>query len=252
VTRAWLLGLPVDLLDMPSTLARVEELIGSRQVTQHVVLNASKVVQAQTDHELRRAIEGCELINADGMSIVWAGRVLGVHVPERVAGIDLMDHLLALAARKGWGVYFLGARQQVVEDAVAVERRRHPGLDVVGFRNGYWTESEEDEVVRHVATAQPKLLFVAMPSPKKEQFLARHRDVLRVPFVMGVGGSFDVVAGLTRRAPAWMQRAGLEWAYRLIQEPRRMAKRYLVGNSRFIVLVCRERWLQSRSRAAGP
>lgn len=252
MTRVRLLGLPLDLLDMPETLATVESLVDSGQVTQHVVLNASKVVQAQKDEELRRAIEGCEVVNADGMSIVWAGRLLGIAVPERVAGIDLMDQLLALAARKGWPVYFLGARLQVLERTVATELRRHPGLEIVGFRNGYWTADEEDEVVRQVATAKPTLLFVAMPSPKKEQFLARHRGVLRVPFVMGVGGSFDVVAGLTRRAPAWMQHSGLEWAYRLRQEPRRMAKRYLVGNTGFIVLVCRERWRQSRSRAAGP
>jgi N-acetylglucosaminyldiphosphoundecaprenol N-acetyl-beta-D-mannosaminyltransferase len=251
VNRVRLLGLPLDLLDMPETLATVERLVDSGQATQHVVLNASKVVQAQEDEELRRAIEACEVVNADGMSIVWAGRILGVAVPERVAGIDLMDQLLALAARRGWTVYFLGARQQVLEQTVATELRRHPGLDIVGFRNGYWTSDEEDEVVRQVAGAKPTLLFVAMPSPKKEQFLARHRGALHVPFVMGVGGSFDVVAGLTRRAPSWMQRSGLEWAYRLRQEPRRMAKRYLVGNTRFIVLVFRERWLQSRSRAAG-
>lgn len=251
MTRVRLLGLPLDLLDMQATLATVESLVDSGQATQHVVLNASKVVQAQGDVELRRAIEGCEVVNADGMSIVWAGRFLGIPVPERVAGIDLMDQLLGLAARRGWPVYFLGARQSVLEQTVAAERQRHPGLNVAGFRNGYWSPAEEDEVVRQVAAAKPTLLFVAMPSPKKEQFLARHRAVLRVPFVMGVGGSFDVVAGLTRRAPGWMQRNGLEWAYRLRQEPRRMAKRYIVGNTRFIVLVTRERWLQSRSRAAG-
>lgn len=243
--RRELLGVWVDLLDMRATLNQVERLINSGGVHQHVVLNAAKVVQAQSDDKLRAAIGGCELINADGMSVVWAGRILGVAVPERVAGIDLMDRLLALAARRHWPVYFLGARQEVLEKTVQVETARHPGLFVCGHRNGYWTPDEEGEVVGQVAATSPQLLFAAMPSPKKEQFLARHRAVLQVPFVMGVGGSFDVVAGVTSRAPLWMQKSGIEWLHRLRMEPRRMVRRYAVGNTRFILLVA-QYWLKER------
>lgn len=239
MTRTRLLDLPLDLLSMTQTVEAVDDLIEQGGVHQHVVLNASKVVQAQTDGELRRAIESCDVINADGMSVVWAGRLLGERVPERVAGIDLMEELLARAAMRGWPVYFLGARQHVVDRVVEIEQRRHAGLVVAGSRNGYWQPDEEDAVVEQVAAAAPRLLFVAMPSPKKEQFLARHRDVLQVSFVMGVGGSFDVVAGLTSRAPVWMQRSGLEWSYRLKEEPRRMLRRYLVGNTKFLVLLVR-------------
>lgn len=237
MSRIRLMGLPLDPLTMEETVASVERMVVGGGVHQHVVLNASKVVQAQSDDILRDAIESCDLINADGMSVVWAGRLLRRHVPERVAGIDLMERLLARAAERGWPVYLLGARQEVVERVAQIEQERHQGLAIAGSRNGYWSPHEEAAVVAEVAAARPKLLFVAMPSPKKEQFLARHRAVLEVPFVMGVGGSFDVVAGLTARAPAWMQRLGLEWLYRLKQEPRRMARRYAVGNTRFVMLL---------------
>lgn len=237
MSRARLLGLPLDLLDMDQTLDVIETMIGDRRSHQHVVLNAAKVVEAQRSEALRDAIEGCDLVNADGMSVVWAGRLLGVPVPERVAGIDLMDALLGRAAHRGWSVYLLGARPEVVARVVDIERERHPGLVVAGWRDGYWSTKEEPLVMEGVAATRPDLLFVAIPSPQKEELLARYKGQLEVPFVMGVGGSFDVVAGLTKRAPAWAQRSGLEWAYRLAQEPRRMFKRYLVGNAKFGLLV---------------
>lgn len=237
MTRVQLLGLPVDALDMAQTLDRIESFVGSGRPHQHVVVNASKIVQAQDDDELARVISECDLINADGMAVVWAGRLLGQRLPERVAGIDLMDSLLARAAQRGWRVYLLGARSEVVTEVVQREQERHPGLVVAGFRDGYWKPEQEADVVAAVAATRPDVLLVAMPSPKKEHFLGKHRDQLSVPFVMGVGGSFDVVAGKVTRAPLWMQRAGLEWLHRLLQEPRRMAKRYVVGNTRFILLV---------------
>lgn len=251
MSRIRLLGLPLDPVTMEETVAIVEGMVAKGGVHQHVVLNASKVVQAQSDAALRDAIESCDLINADGMSVVWAGRLLGEPVPERVAGIDLMERLLARAAERGWTVYLLGARQEVVERVARIEQERHPGLLIAGYRNGYWPAQEEDAVVSEVAAARPTLLFVAMPSPKKEQFLARHRAVLQVPFVMGVGGSFDVVAGVTARAPLWMQQLGLEWLYRLGQEPRRMARRYAVGNTQFVMLLLRELRRQPRSSHSG-
>lgn len=237
MSRIELLGLPVDALAMEATLHRIETFVESGTAHQHVVVNAAKVVQAQDDPELARVIRECDLISVDGMAVVWAGRLLGRPVPERVAGIDLMDNLLARAAQLGWRVYFLGARQDVVEDLVRREQRAHPGLVVAGFRNGYWQAHEEQSVVEAVTATRPDILLVAMSSPRKEQFLGAHKAQLAVPFAMGVGGSFDVVAGRVTRAPLWMQRIGLEWLHRLAQEPRRMAKRYVVGNTRFIILV---------------
>ena len=239
--RAWLFDLPMDLLTMDESVDRAERLIATGRPHQHVVLNAAKVVKARTDVVLRESIEHASIVNIDGQAVVWAARFLGVEAPERVAGIDFMDALLARAARRGWSVYFLGATDEVVTKTVHTEQERHPGLRVAGWRNGFWTAEEEADVVAGIAATEPDILLLAMPTPKKERFAAEHLEAFGASLVVGVGGSFDVVAGLTARAPRWMQKAGLEWLHRLLQEPGRMWKRYLVGNSQFLALVARER-----------
>jgi N-acetylglucosaminyldiphosphoundecaprenol N-acetyl-beta-D-mannosaminyltransferase len=247
--RTRLFGVQVDALTMAESVDRATELVErAGPAVHHVCINAAKVVRMQDDAELRRIIESSEMVHVDGTSVCWAAGLLGAGIPERVAGIDFMDALLARAAERGWRVFFLGATDEVVERTVAVELERHPGLQVAGWRNGFWTEDEEDAVVAAVAATAPDLLLLALPTPKKELFASRRLEALNARFVMGVGGSFDVAAGITKRAPLWMQRAGLEWFFRLVQEPRRMWKRYLVGNSRFIALVARE--LVTRPRAA--
>jgi len=228
---------------MDETLARCVELIEERRPVQHVVINAGKVVMMEDIPALRQIIAGCDVVNADGQSIVWAGRALGHAVPERVAGIDLMHRLLAEAARRGWPVYFLGARQEVVETCVAQIVERNPGLVIAGVRNGYF--SDDAAIAHEVRLSGAQLLFVGISSPRKEEFLAAQLREMGPVFAMGVGGSFDVVAGLTQRAPLWMQRSGLEWFYRFLQEPGRMWKRYLVGNARFLTIVLRE-WQDGR------
>jgi N-acetylglucosaminyldiphosphoundecaprenol N-acetyl-beta-D-mannosaminyltransferase len=240
VHTASVFGVPLHPLSMRATVDRVADLLAQGGRHQHVALNAAKIVAMHDDPSLANIVRGCSLVSADGQAVVWAARLLGVPVPERVAGIDLMEALLERAAVSGWGVYFLGARPDVVTAVVREECRRHPGLRVAGYRDGYWTPEQEAAVVAGVAASGADLLFVAMPTPRKERFLATHLDALDVSFAMGVGGSFDVVAGVTRRAPRWMQVAGLEWAYRLLQEPTRMFRRYLVGNSRFVALTLRE------------
>lgn len=215
-------------------------MIEAKAPGQHASVNAAKVVRLQDDAELRKAIESCELVTADGQPIVWAARLLGHPLPERVAGIDLMEALLERASERGYRVYLLGARAAVLEDAAAEIRRRHPAVSIVGWHHGYFSPSEEAPIVAGIADARPDLLFIALETPQKELFLARHRSVLRVPFAMGVGGAFDILAGRRRRAPHWAQRIGLEWFFRLAQEPRRLARRYFVGNARFAALVARE------------
>jgi N-acetylglucosaminyldiphosphoundecaprenol N-acetyl-beta-D-mannosaminyltransferase len=238
--RADVLGCSIDRLDMADTVATVERAIASRTFTQHMAINAAKLVTMQDDPKLREIIGGCELVNADGQAVVWASRLLGDPLPERVAGIDLMDELLALAEHRGHRVYFLGARAEVLETAVARLRERYPALQVAGARDGYFADGEDAPVAEAIRAAQPDMLFVAMSSPLKEYFLCTYGRRIGAPFVMGVGGSIDVVAGVTRRAPATWQRLGLEWAYRLLQEPRRMFKRYAITNTRFAALVGRE------------
>lgn len=247
--RAEVLGCPVDRLDMEQTVALCRRAIDERRFTQHMAINAAKVVAMHDDPELRSIIEACELINADGQSIVWASRLLRDPLPERVAGIDLMHELLALAEEHGYRVYVLGARQEVLDEALRVIAGRHPRLVVAGARHGYFSDGEAADIARAIGATRPDILFVAMSSPKKEYFLGRYRDVIGAPFVMGVGGSIDVVAGATRRAPAFMQRTGLEWLFRLLQEPRRMFRRYAVTNARFVALVLRG--LAGRARSRG-
>jgi len=164
--------------------------------------------------------------------------LLGDRVPARVAGADLMERLIAHAADRGYSIYFLDARPEVVAACVERAHARHPNLRIAGARDGYFTD--EDSVVAELRAARPDIVFLGFGTPAKEYFMhRRHRDV-GAPFVMGVGGAFDVYAGLVRRAPRWLQRLGMEWAFRLAQEPRRMWKRYLVGNSRFVKIVARE------------
>jgi N-acetylglucosaminyldiphosphoundecaprenol N-acetyl-beta-D-mannosaminyltransferase len=193
-----------------------------------------------SDARLAAIVRSCTLVNADGQAIVWAARLLGAHLPERVAGIDLFQRLLALAEQRAYSVYFLGATPKVVAELERRARELHPRLHIAGTHHGYFTAEQEEDRVAEIAGLQPDLLFVALPSPRKEYWLAANLERLGATFAMGVGGSFDVLAGRTRRAPLWMQRLGLEWSHRFAQEPRRMWRRYLVGNVRFALLVLRE------------
>jgi N-acetylglucosaminyldiphosphoundecaprenol N-acetyl-beta-D-mannosaminyltransferase len=244
--RLTFLGLPIDGLDMDETVRRCEELIEQRAGAQHVCLNAAKVVAVEHDERLREIVRDCELVSADGQSVVWAARLLGRRLPERVAGIDLMHRLMAVAEERGYRVFILGAKREVLDEAVSRLLEQHPRLEIAGTRDGYFTDAENDAVCEEIREAQPHILFVAISSPKKEYWLAEHGRRLEVPLLVGVGGAIDVVAGVTRRAPQWMQRAGLEWFFRFLQEPRRLARRYVVTNLRFALLVGRE--LATRSR----
>lgn len=236
-------GASIDLLTMGETLSAVEQAIERRLPTQHVVVNVAKLVMMRKDPELRDIVNSCSIINVDGQGIVWGARWLGQHVPERVAGIDLFLRLVKLSPEKGYRVYFLGATDDVVNRVVETFQERFPKLKIAGRRNGYFAESEEREIAEEIRRARTDILFVGMSSPKKEYFLQRNLQEMNVPFSMGVGGSFDVVAGKTRRAPAWMQRTGLEWFYRFASEPRRMWRRYLASNSIFLGMLLKAKIL---------
>ena len=236
--RPLLFGVPLDLETFPQAVEHCTALIAERRAVQHVVLNAGKVVMMQDQPPLRDAVAGCEVVHADGQSIVWAGRLAGLAVPERVAGIDLMQSLLGVCEARAWPVYFLGATDDVLERFVSVVRERHPGLPIAGYRNGYFTD--DSAVAASIEQSGARALFVGISSPRKELFLQHCLAEMGPVFAMGVGGSFDVLAGMTPRAPLWVQRSGLEWFFRLMQEPRRLASRYLIGNTRFAVLAIRE------------
>jgi N-acetylglucosaminyldiphosphoundecaprenol N-acetyl-beta-D-mannosaminyltransferase len=239
--RITMMGCQIDNLSMEDTLATIEGFIRSGLPHQHVVVNVDKLVKASRDEQLRRIINECALINADGMPVVWASRLLGKPLKERVAGVDLFEALMARAAARGWRVFLLGAREDVVQAVRAAYLLKYPQLAIVGARNGYWNgEQEEAGVVEQIRASGADLLFVAISSPKKEQFLGRYQAAMRIPFAMGVGGTFDVAIGKVKRAPLWMQRAGLEWFFRFLQEPRRMFRRYFIDDMAFIWLLIKE------------
>jgi N-acetylglucosaminyldiphosphoundecaprenol N-acetyl-beta-D-mannosaminyltransferase len=249
--RAQVLGCEIDRVDMTETLERCERFIRTRTPAQHMAVNAAKIVSARNDEELHRLINDCDIVTADGQAVVWASRVLGDPLPTRVAGIDLMNELLALAERRGYRVFILGARQAVLDRALERLRERHPRLQVAGCRDGYYAAGDERAVVDQIRASRADLLFVAMSSPRKEYFLGRWGDTLDVPFSMGVGGAIDVLAGVTRRAPRRLQVLGLEWAYRLAQEPHRLFRRYFVTNSLFIAMTLRSAGRRLRARWQG-
>jgi N-acetylglucosaminyldiphosphoundecaprenol N-acetyl-beta-D-mannosaminyltransferase len=238
--RVSILGCEIDRLDMAATLERCRSVIHDRHYTQHVAINAAKLVTLRRQPELRNVIEQCHLVSADGQSIVWASRLLGDPLPERVAGVDLMQRLFAMAEEDGYRVFILGAREEVLQTATDRLHVRHPQLAIAGSHHGYFAEEESSHIAAEIRAAHPDILFVAMSSPRKEQWLGRFGESLGVPLVMGVGGSIDIIAGITRRAPQLWQRLGVEWLYRLLQEPRRMFRRYLVTNLQFSILIARE------------
>lgn len=238
--RITMMGCQIDNLSMEETLQTVEGFIQSGKPHQHVVVNVDKLVKAERDAELRRIINECALINVDGMPVVWASRLLGKPLKERVAGVDLFEALMRRSAAKGWRVYLLGAREEVVSEVKRLYEIKYPGLVVAGYRNGYWSEAEEPGVVADITAARADLLFVAISSPKKEHFLGQYQDQMKIPFAMGVGGTFDVAVGRVKRAPVWMQKSGLEWFYRFLQEPRRMFRRYFIEDMAFFRLFLKE------------
>ncbi|WP_241148037.1 WecB/TagA/CpsF family glycosyltransferase [Lacinutrix jangbogonensis] len=228
---------------MRETLNIVDHTISKGDQLHHVVVNAGKIVAMQSDLQLRESVNESDLINADGQAVVWASKVLKKPLKQRVAGIDLMVNLVELAHKKNYKVFFFGAKENVVKAVVDKYVDQYSLNIVAGYRNGYFKKDEEQDIAREIANSGANILFVAISSPTKENFLYENKELLKkVNFVMGVGGSFDVVSGKVRRAPLWMQNSGLEWFYRFAQEPKRMWKRYLVGNSKFIALVLKERF----------
>lgn len=241
--RVNILGLPVDKITLKDCVRILESYISMRIPRQLVVVNAAKVVKACRDKELRNIIWSADLVGADGMPIVWASRILGNPLPGRVNGTDLMERLVKVSARKGYRLFLLGATQEVIEKAVTNFKKKYPDLIIAGYRNGYFnSDDEERQTVRTIAASRADILLVGMGTPMKEKFIRQYMNDLNVPVIHGVGGSFDVVSGLTKRAPGWMQKNGLEWLYRVCQEPQRMWHRYLVTNTLFIYMLFKA-WL---------
>jgi N-acetylglucosaminyldiphosphoundecaprenol N-acetyl-beta-D-mannosaminyltransferase len=235
-------GVPVCAECLSDALRRVHEAISRRQQLHIGVVNAAKIVNMLRDPELSAAVMDSDVIYADGISVVWASRFLKTPLPQRIAGIDLMTAILEQGNREGYRVFCLGATDEVLDKVCGTFAETYPGLTIAGRHHGYFGESDEETVAQLIKAAEPDVLFVAITSPKKERFMAKWAGVIDVPVVHGVGGSFDVVAGLVKRAPKAWQRMGLEWLYRLKQEPRRLWKRYLVTCTLFLKLLILEKF----------
>jgi N-acetylglucosaminyldiphosphoundecaprenol N-acetyl-beta-D-mannosaminyltransferase len=239
--RRMLFGLALDPLTLPEVVDLAATAVDERRRLLVGVVNAAKISKLKADRVLRESLLTSDVLLADGQSVVWASRLLGRPLPERVAGIDLFEALLGLADERHLRIYLLGARPEVLARLEQVVADRWPGATIAGSCDGYFGEQEAAWIAEQIAGARPDLLFLGMPTPRKEIFLATYGDGLGVPVLHGVGGSFDVLAGITMRAPERWQRWGMEWAYRLLQEPRRMWRRYLVTNTTFLGLVAAER-----------
>jgi len=243
--------IPIQAESLEQALERVDHAISTRERLHIGVVNAAKIVNMRRNPELKTSVLESDVIYADGMSVVWASRILGEALPGRVAGIDLMHGILERGQSRGHRVFCLGATRQVLTKVCREFKDRYPGITIAGARDGYFSEAEEEHVAREIQAANADVLFVAITSPKKENFMAAWGKVCDVPVVHGVGGSFDVVAGLVQRAPIAWQRAGMEWLYRVLQEPGRLWKRYLVTNTIFISMIISQKIRRIGNRLFG-
>jgi len=249
--RKSLFGVELDPLTMDETVERCLTAVREDRQLEIGVVNAAKLVNMRRDPRLAEAVAGCDLVVADGQAVVWAGRVLRARLPERVAGIDLFLRLLAEAESNSMSVYFLGAKEEVLEEMLLRVADRFPGLKVAGSRNGYFDDSQQESIADDIARSGAHMLFLGMTSPKKEIFTAAYGARTGARVVHGVGGSFDILAGVTKRAPETWQRWGMEWLYRALQEPRRLGRRYLTTNAAFLLMTARE-FIRLTPQAASP
>jgi N-acetylglucosaminyldiphosphoundecaprenol N-acetyl-beta-D-mannosaminyltransferase len=245
--RREFLDAPMHALTMTETLDLARHAMETRQSLHHTVVNVAKLVNMRSNAELAQDVSEADLINIDGAGVVWGARLFGVSVPERVAGVDIMEGLFKICHERGFRPFLLGAEQHVLDAVQARLERDYPGLEVAGARDGYFTADQEEDVIAQINASGADCLFVAMPSPRKERFLHKYRLVLRPFFIMGVGGSFDVYGGKVKRAPHWVQKVGMEWAYRVAQEPGRLWRRYWDTNRAYAGLLWNDFWARRRA-----
>ena len=235
-----ILGCPITKLSLEAFVTRTDEFISSKKPHYVAVVNVAKLVKMRHDQGLKQSVLGADLIGADGVPLVWASWLLGTPLPGRVNGTDLMYKLLEHGNERGYRIFFFGARKEVLQRVLEVVHKEYPEVKIAGSRHGYFRPDEEHAIVREIREAKADILFIGFSTPKKELWVGKYLQEMQVPVCHGVGGSFDVMAGVVRRAPVWMQRHGLEWFFRLIQEPGRLWKRYLITNTVFIGLFIKE------------
>ena len=230
-----ILGVGVNSLTMNEAIEQIETFFEQRKPTLIATANAEMLMRATHDKELKNILNSAELVVPDGAGTVWAAHYLGHDMPERVAGYDLAQELMRRAPEKNRRIYFFGSAPGVADKAKIKAEELYPGIQIVGTRNGFFTEADEPQIISNIKTAQPDLLLVALGVPKQEKWLAKYKDELNVPVSIGVGGTFDVMAGVMKRAPKWMQRAKLEWLFRAMLQPKRAGR--LIALPKFVLKV---------------
>lgn len=236
IDSANILGVSVARMSPAEVLDWVRMMVEQKKPRHIVTANAEILYKAHREPEFLELLKKADLIVADGSGVIWASRILRRTIPQRVTGVDLTEEILALAEEKGWGIYFLGARPQVVEKAVLNALGRHPGLRVAGYHHGYFSQEETGDVLSNIRAVKPDIILVAMGVPAQEQFIQSYIKELNVPVAIGVGGTFDILAGAATRAPRWMQEKGLEWLYRFFKEPSRYKRMLTLPKFVFAVL----------------
>ncbi len=241
--RVDILGIKVSTTNMASALTEISELIESGKRGNYVcVSDVNALMNASHDPNLAEVFNNSALTVPDGMPLVWSGRRAGASWMDRVSGPDLMPNLLELSVPKGWGSYFLGGSPDVTRALVSTMQERYPGLSVSGQMSPPFRELSDEEwleIIAEINASGAKIVWLCLGAPKQERWMGKFAKFLDASIVLGVGAAFDMHAGKVKRAPLWMQRTGSEWSYRLMQEPRRLYKRYLVNIPRFAVQILR-------------
>ena len=230
-----ILGVNVDAVTMAEAVAHVTEAMDVRANVMIATANAEMIMRATHDEELRDILNAAALVVPDGAGTVWAARHLGHAMPERVAGYDLAQELLRRAPAEGRRIYFFGAAPGVAEKAKEKAEQLYPGIEIVGVRNGFFSPADNAAIITEIKAAHPDLLLVALGVPKQEKWIAAHLAELDVPAAIGVGGTLDVMAGVMKRAPYWMQKAKLEWLFRGLMQPKRAGR--LLALPKFVLKV---------------
>lgn len=249
--RITILDTIIDVLTIEETIELVEKYVIKKESLHLMGVNADKINMLNKNEKLKKIVNECGIINADGASVIMASKYLKTPLPERVAGIDLMQDLVKLSAIKGYKIYLLGAKQEVVEKTAAVLKEKYSNLEIVGIKNGYFKEKDWNSIYEDIRKKNPEFVFVGITSPKKEYLIKYLQDKGLKCVFMGVGGSFDVISGNIPRAPLWMQKMNLEWLFRVLQEPKRLFKRYFIGNVEFIKSIRKEKKKNKKMKKDG-
>jgi len=231
-------GIKIDNITLEEVIEKVKELIKKGKTSYIVTPNAAHIVLLQKDKEFRKVYENAELVLCDGQPIIWISKIFGEPLKERITGVDLLFSLLQLSSKEKYGVYLLGAKEGIIKRTVENLQKKFPELRIVGYHNGYFIDDEK--MIKEINERSPDILFIGMGFPKQEKWIFKYIKNLDIKIAVCIGGVFDIVAGKTKRAPVWMQKIGMEWFFRLIQEPKRLWKRYLIGNTLFLWLVFKE------------